>query len=247
MVSLTLEKLNMNQSVAQTENKVKYDLSNIDFCYVEYVSYIAGKILKDIHASKYFTNLELEWYYPIDESVWEENWSGIGAFFTVDCSLKYERFKKDHPGWNIKGYSGWGYSGANIEIEILIDPSISLVSYQSILAPELSNVIAHEIHHLTQYSAPFQRPNCPLVVTTPVNSQTHFEYFTSRIEIPAFIIGFRAESLIIDKPIEILMDEYLLNQETAKLISVDEKQKIRAFWLRFSEWQKKDEYVPNIL
>ncbi len=237
MASLISKKLSTLQKNNPLENSFSPDLSDPSFYYQDLVIPIVDKMLKSLSSGLLTSNMEREWIYPIDEAVWVEEWESIGAFFTVDMMVNQETFSCDHPGWNIKGYSGWGEYGANIEIEVLVGEDYKLRERCEDLRPELLNVIAHEIHHLTQYAAPFQRPGClPFVEKTQSRSRTYCEYFTSRSESPAFIIGFRAEADHVGKEIKQVMNEYLVCQLSAGVISPVEKDLILREWLNHSEW-----------
>ncbi len=232
MASLTSRKLNLLENAPLPVN----ELRDSRFYYREVVTPIVDKMIASFTAGLEVMNLELDWTLPIDEAVWLEEWKSIGAFFTVDVSVDREEAEPGHPGWNVKGYSGWGHSGANIEIEITLSHEYDLARRCSELRGEFLNVVAHEIHHLTQYSAPFQRPDC-LPFVEKRGLQTHFEYFTSRSEAPAFVIGFRAQSDYTGRSIAQLMDEYLVSQLSAGVISSQEKRKILSEWIEHDEWR----------
>ena len=236
MVSLILEKLNQEPPRdLLAESEPVYRLNDPTFCYQEIVFPIAHKIMEAIESKLEVLNLEYEWYYPVDPSTWYENWEGIGPHFTLDFCIVKEDYDTGHEGWNFKGYSGWGNVGANIEIELALSPEIDVMSLRSKCFPELVNVVAHEIHHLTQYGAPLQKPD-----TTPYvekTAQSHFEYFTSKTEVPAYVVGFRAESVFSGTPLESLAEEYLSKQESAGLITEHEKETILDRWINFSCWR----------
>lgn len=235
MASLTSKKLSTIPKVNLLENSSSPNLSDNNFYYQDIVVPIVDKIIEALSSGLLALNMEREWIYPIDEELWTEEWESIGAFFTVDLMVNHELFSADHPGWNIKGYSGWGHTGANIEIEVFTGEDYNLSEQCGDLRPEFLNIVAHEIHHLTQYTAPFQRPNCLPFVENKYR-QTYFEYFTSRAEAPAFIIGFRAESCHTGKEIKQVMSEYLLSQLSAGVISPAEKDLILSKWINHSEW-----------
>ena len=227
--------MNPNHQSSLTVSNPSPDLSDSSFYYQDIVIPIVDKIIEALKSGLLAVNLELEWVYPIDEAVWVEEWESIGAFFTLDLMVNQEEFDAAHPGWNIKGYSGWGNVGANIEVEIFTGKDYNLREKCKDLRAEFLNVVAHEIHHLTQYTAPFQRPDC-LPFIERKGGQTYFEYFTSRSEAPAFIIGFRAESHYTGKEIKQVMNEYLVCQLSAGVISPAEKDLILNEWLNHSEW-----------
>lgn len=228
------KKQNQTQSVAPTENNPQYRLEDPHFYYAEVVGPIVRDIVDAIESGLEVLNLECEWYYPIAVATWRENWEGLGSYFTLDFSVLREEYPNDHEGWDIKGFSGWGNVGANIEIELSISHDFDLASFRDTCFPELVNVVAHEIHHLTQYRGPFERPG--LLPYVEKRGQTHFEYFTSRTEVPAFVVGFRAESALTGNSVKYLATQYLLRQVAANLISEDQKEEILDRWVSYSEW-----------
>jgi predicted SprT family Zn-dependent metalloprotease len=117
---------------------------------------------------------------------------------------------------------------------------------------ELSNVIPHEIHHLTQHGKPFERPNCPVLL--PAEGESFFQYFTQSCEVPAFLIGFRSEASESGLAIEKLIDSYLNNYIKVGKINKDESSKIKDVWLGHESWDVEEvnerlirEYIRRIL
>ena len=229
------KKQNQIQSADQPINNSHYNLEDPRFYYSEVVGPIVQEIITAVKSGLEVLNLEREWYYPIAIATWRENWEGIGAYFTLDFSVVKEEYPSDHEGWDIRGFSGWGNVGANIEIELAVSHNFDLTSFEDKCFSELTNVVAHEIHHLTQYRGPFERPGVSPYVEKR-KTQTHFEYFTSRTEVPAFVIGLRAESAVTGRPMEYLATQYLLKQVAADLISENEKEKILSTWVGYSMW-----------
>ena len=230
------KKQSLTQSGDPSENNGQYKLEDPHFYYSEVVGPIARDIVTALESGLEVLNLEREWYYPIATATWDENWEGIGAYFTLDFVVLREDYPSDHEGWNISGFSGWGNVGANIEIELSISHSFDISTFRDTCFSELVNVVAHEIHHLTQYRAPFERPGL-LPYIEKRGPQTYFEYFTSRTEVPAFVVGLRAESALTGSPLKYLATQYLLRQVAANLISEDEKEKILDCWVSYSEWR----------
>jgi len=232
-VSLIFRKQNHPPRDYLTENSHSYDLVNPRFYYREFVLPITEKLLTSIESGLECLSLEYDWDYPIDPDVWSEEWEGIGAYFNLDFSVMRKEYPSCHPGWNLNGFSGWGSPGASIELELSASPDLDLSLMRVELHPEIVNVVAHEIHHLTQYGAPFQRPGCPSLKDRR-QSLTHYQYFSSNIEVPAFLVGFRAESDVTGNSIEYSMNEYLLKQVAASIITGDEKEFILEKWLSHS-------------
>ena len=123
----------------------------------------------------------------------------------------------------------------NVQIEVQLRPGIMIdAELLVILEAELANVIAHELHHLTQDGGPLERPNCLSLPITEGNS--YFDYFTSACEVPAFLVGFRAEASRTGIPVQKLISGYLNNQAAANLISDQEAEEITARWSSHSLW-----------
>jgi uncharacterized membrane protein (UPF0127 family) len=221
----------------------QFRLSEDNFYYSDVVDFIVADIMSALpdqvpdEGSDVDEIFEYPWDYPIAPDIWEEHWQGSGPFFEIELRIVSRDFAQDHLGWNIDGSAGWGGAGASIEIEMQFRSGLKITAEKIIeLENELSNVVAHEIHHLTQQEGPFERPNCSSV--PPSTPETYYEYFTSACEIPAFLIGFRAEASKSGRPAKKLMSAYLDNQVVAKLITTAEANDISTRWLNHSVWNK---------
>jgi uncharacterized membrane protein (UPF0127 family)/predicted SprT family Zn-dependent metalloprotease len=179
------------------------------------------------------------WDYPIAPDVWIENWEDEGAaFFDVSVDISFVEFPEDHPGWNIDADAGWGESSealVNIKIQLAPDFNLDETSLRQI-QQELSNVVPHEIHHLTQHGNPFERPNCPAM--PPASGNSYFDYFTQSCEIPAFLVGFRGEAKASGMAVEKLIDGYLNNYVNVGKITNDELTKVKNTWLGHTTWDQ---------
>lgn len=233
MAFSTFKKQSLLQKEPLTENNFCYDLAHPSFCYQEIVFPISKSVIEAIISGLEVVSLEYDWHYPIDVSTWEDNWEGVGPYFNLDLYVTKEQYPADHCGWNLQGFSGWGSPGASVELELSISPNLILSSVIDEIHPEIVNALAHEIHHLTQLSAPFQRPNCR-TINEASKPLTHYRYFLSEVEVPAFVVGFRAESVFSGSPVETLMEEYLIKQVNASLITESEKKSILHGWLAHS-------------
>jgi uncharacterized membrane protein (UPF0127 family) len=195
------------------------------------------------------------WDYPIAPDTWAENWEDEGgAFFDVDVDISFADFSADHPGWNIDADAGYGESAeALITVRAEFSPALEMTpDLLKKLRQELSNVIPHEIHHLTQRGKPFERPNCP--VPPPTEGDSYFYYFTQACEVPAFLIGFRGEAADSGLAIEQLVDSYLNNYVDVGKINQQEHSEIKDIWLGHEKWDEEEmneallrEYVRGIL
>tara|TARA_B100001094_G_C18122431_1_gene767591 strand:- start:166 stop:1227 length:1062 start_codon:yes stop_codon:yes gene_type:complete len=221
----------------------KFRLSAKDFYYQDVVDPVVDDVLSFL--PNRMPNEELEysseysWPYPVNIDAWAENWGedSIPAF-DVEIMIVPVSFSIDHPGWNINGSAGEGsYMPGNVQIEIQVRPGTDIgAGLVMELESELANVVAHEIHHLTQDGGPLERPNCPLTPSSA--SGSYFDYFTSACEVPAFLIGFRAQAARTGSSVDELISGYLENQVTADLISGQEADKIAGRWLNHDLWSK---------
>lgn len=223
-------------------SKLSIDLANPNFYYADVVDIMVEETLSLLPSTvtsgmeKDF-ELEYNWNYPINPDVWLEYWEDTGAFFDLELKIREVDFPENHPGWNIDANAGYGGSGATVYVDVQLSTKfVSSANDLASLEPELANVFAHELHHLTQEGEPFERPNCPIL--PPSQGDTHFHYFTKGCEVPAFLIGFRAESSRTGRPIEELIRSYLDNQVDAGSITQDELEKIAGKWEGHSIWTR---------
>ena len=236
---------------------LEFDLSNPAFHYVEVTGPIKEEILaalSDGFTPAEFTNSYV-WEYPIAPEVWAENYGDEeAAFFDVNVEIIPVDFEADHPGWNIDANAGYDESAeAAIDVKIQFRPGLQMTAdVLKTFTQELSNVIPHEVHHLTQHGKPFERPNCPVLL--PAEGESFFQYFTQGCEVPAFLIGFRSEASESGLAIEKLIDSYLNNYIKVGKISEDESSKIKGAWLGHEKWDEEEmnerlirEYVRRTL
>lgn len=221
----------------------EFRFTDDDFYYGDVIDDVIDSIMARVPPEMGDDEIEIDdvfvysWPYPIDSDTWSENYDDSMPTFDVDLEIVPVQFDADHPGWNIDGHAGWGSEGGNIELQIQFRPGFQVTPEKLIvLERELSNVIAHEIHHLTQEGGPFERPNCAAL--PPREGDSYHSYFTSACEVPAFLIGFRSEASRSGKSIEDLVRGYLSNQVRAQLISPSEAEDIASKWLSHSNWTK---------
>lgn len=218
----------------------KFRLSEKDFYYQDVVDPVVNDImtlLPDVAPLEEIEYLnDYAWGYPVDIDAWATNWGDEIPFFEVILIITPEEFAIDHPGWNIHGSAGEGSSApGSLEVNIQVHPGTRFTPELIMaLEAELSNVVAHELHHLTQSGAPFERPNCPDAPRRKGDS--YHEYFTSACEVPAFLIGFRAASSKLGFEVGDLIAEYLDNQVSAGLVSPTEAEDIAARWTGHDLW-----------
>ena len=221
----------------------KFDLGNREFYYQDVVDPVIEDILSflpDVMPDEEVDySSEYSWPYPVNVDAWAENWGDDSIpEFDVEVRIVPVDFSPDHPGWNIDGSAGEGsYLPGNVQVEIQVSPG-KLFDAQLLMAleTELVNVVAHELHHLTQDGGPLERPSCPLLPARDGN--TYFDYFTSACEVPAFLIGFRAQASRTGSSVEDLISRYLDNQKAAKLLSAREAEEIANRWINHDLWSK---------
>jgi len=222
----------------------KFRLSDNDFYYEDVIDPVINDVLNSLpdlmpaESMEADMSFDYSWPYPIDPEVWAENWEDQGAFFELELEVNAVDFSEDHPGWNINGHAGWGGAGASINIEVQLRPGMKVDAALLIeLESELSNVVAHELHHLTQHDGPLQRPSCPIPPPS-LSKGSNNDYFLSSCEVPAFLVGFRAEASRSGIPIKVLVDKYLRSQVAVKSITEKEASTISKTWLEHSMWNR---------
>tara|TARA_A100001011_G_scaffold142995_1_gene150984 strand:+ start:1659 stop:3068 length:1410 start_codon:yes stop_codon:yes gene_type:complete len=230
----------------------KFDLGNSNFYYGELIGPIIDKVMTALPIGSY-DGREIEfagdydWTYPIDPKVVDTFWEGRAPYFDVEGIIEPVEFEPEHAGWDINAHAGEGIAeNASVEIAISIRPGLELTQdLRDRLRSELTNVVPHEIHHLTQAGNPFQRPNCP--ATPPAKGKSYYEYFTSACEIPAFLIGFRSESAHRGEQVDSLMSDYLKNYVDVGRISNDQAEDIKASWLEHDLWTDEMKLSEHLL
>jgi uncharacterized membrane protein (UPF0127 family) len=225
----------------------EYRLSDTDFYYNDVIDDVINDVISLLPDEMGDEEVEVDdifdysWPYPIDSDVWAENYDdGSLPFFEVNVEIVPVDFEESHPGWNIDAHAGWGGESGSVEITISLRPGFQVTTKEIMaLERELANVVAHEIHHLTQEGGPFERPSCSRL--PPATGDSYYEYFTSACETPAFLIGFRAESSRTGRPVEDLVKGYLENQVSANLIDASEASDIADRWLGHNKWNREEE------
>ena len=142
----------------------------------------------------------------------------------------YSVFRSKKPRtdrWDIHAWSGVNeYSEPSIELAFLLKKGI-WTKKNGIDLPELSNVVAHELHHLTQFEDYCEKK--------PENLAS-YEYFLLPCEKEAFHIGFRAQSNISGKSIEQCMLDYLKPRKKTGDLTQQQVNKVVDAWLNV-EWK----------
>mgnify|MGYP003663460315 CR=1 FL=1 len=203
------------------------ELANEEFFYQDLVLPMEEELINFIFDARgekeRESSFDFTWPYPVDP---EEFDSFYSSSFDVEVSI-YPR--EDLSGSvNVAGDAGSTGSGIpSIEIKIEYAPSIDLNDHYKFIVSQLRHTLAHEIHHLTQ-EGPLKRPDCPFLPERKGNS--YLEYFVSACEIPAFVIGFRAESSVTETPTEELIKAYLKRYLELGVVSPSEALEIEQAW-----------------
>jgi len=196
------------------------DLANEEFFYEDLVLPIESELIEFIFDAQSEEEREktfvYEWPYPVDPEEFDEDFST--EFF---IRLKVGPEPRATAPINVVGSAGAAeeeddyYGYMKIDVKVEFKPGTNLNDYRKDLVGQLRNTLAHEIHHLTQDQS-LKRPECP---TLPKQEgKGYVAYFTSACEVPAFVIGFRAEARHLNIPVKELMKSYLDNYvENGKL------------------------------
>ena len=228
----------------------EFDLPNPGFHYSDVSQPIVQRVLdivSDGLEEKSITET-YEWVYPIAPDTWLEYYEDDGmAFFNVNVNIVPVDFEQGHVGWNIDADAGWGPSSeGEVDINVQFRQGMQISpGVMAALERELSNVIPHEIHHLTQRGNPLERPNCPSHL--PVEGDSYYQYFTQGCEVPAFLVGFRGEAAQSGLAIEKLVDSYLNNYVKAGKISPDESEEVKSVWLGHESWSDEEKMQESML
>ena len=140
---------------------------------------------------------------------WEYNHSILNNENFI--SWTYNIIRDDSEFIKKRGFDIWASAGPDeydepsIHVTFVI-PKGKWIKKINIPFPTLVGVIAHEIHHLAQN-------NPKLLIETSPNKDENIcekmKYFLDPIEVEAFHIGFRAESILSGVSSKVLMTDYL--------------------------------------
>jgi len=202
------------------------ELANEEFFYQDLVLPIEAQLVDFIFdargGEKRHAEFDFRWPYPVDP---EEFDSYSSDYFVIDLSV-YPEDDMSAPT-NVAGNAGETDLIANIEIRIEYERGVDINDHYNAIVSELRGTLAHEIHHLTQ-EGPLKRPDCPFLPER--ESDSYRDYFISACEVPAFVIGFRAESNHSGVPVAELITYYLDNYKKVGAISDDEAREVYEKW-----------------
>ena len=204
-----------------------FELANEEFFYKDLVIPIEDDLVDFIFDARGGKEREMEfdykWPYPVDPEVFDDEYSSV---FFIIVSI-YPNSEISAPT-NVTGLTGPIYGGfAKVDIKIEYKPGTDLNDHYKDVVGQLRNTLAHEIHHLTQ-DEPLKRPDCPYLPEQ--EGRGNAAYFTSACEIPAFVMGFRAEANHLDVQVRDLMKDYLNNYVKINALSSDEAGEVFDAW-----------------
>ena len=128
---------------------------------------------------------------------------------------------------DVTGSAGLNESGiVTIEINVHGQNKFNITN----LRPNLINVYAHELQHLTQNGMPFERINAIKYDDTEIFSNNAFKYFTCGSEVEAFASGCLYESKLTGKSYDRIVNSYLQNYVFENYLSKKEKDVIIKKW-----------------
>jgi hypothetical protein len=207
------------------------NLNHENFHYRDLVDQVDDQIIDFVFAidddEEHNIEFDFIWPYPVDPSVFDGDYSRV---FIVEVTAHINNDISSL--FNIEanaGLNGEGYAYIGIQIEY--KQHAKLANHLHKFIGNLRGVLAHEIHHLTQ-EPPLKRINCPEHITQ--KKETFQDYFTSSCEVPAYVIGFRAEASHSKKPIKKLMSNYLNNYIKAGVITSTEADNVYNTWTEFN-------------
>jgi len=204
------------------------NLRNENFFYEELVNPIESELTDFIFGAsdiklRHNKTFHYKWPYPVDPDEFDEDYST--SFYVSAYKFPVEGLTAPV---NVAGYVGTtddAFMKINVKIEH--EPNIDLNDCRQSIIGQLKNTLAHEIHHLTQEQS-LKRPNCPSLLEQ--QNTDYLSYFTSAYEIPAFVVGFRAEAKYYNVFLEEQMWTFLTNYVMNNKISIQEATKIFDVW-----------------
>ena len=192
---------------------MKEIINKKDFYYNNLVHQITEDILENLSLSINYDQTQYVWPYDIKIDDEEEY---INFTYSVSRIPTNQFIKND-----IIGSSGLDECCLpHIKIQMLTQER-KWIKNHNYKYSEIANVVAHELHHLTQ----------DFSLVDYNFGETIVDYFLNPIEIEAFHIGFRAESCLSSKSIEDCIRYYLNFYLNDNRITDKEYEKILVNWL----------------
>lgn len=195
-------------------------------------------IIKSETSNEYVNHDKLEYLDPITFDLIVVIRKDENPDFESDShfnNLPWEKLNFDNHGFSIDGNT---YTDRDelivpeIELTLLINPKREPKSYNEIYF-KLNDVLAHEIHHLTQVGwnrKPFRtRPTASKVRN---NSKKSFKYFLLSDEVESMVKGMYRRSKLEKKPIDEIFSEYLYPFIKESYITEEEYNKVMNMWIQ---------------
>lgn len=176
--------------------------------------------------------------------------------FTYDLDLIISRnpnpnFKTDshfsNMEWEEINFKKYGFSAdgnvymdsdedivPEMEIVILINPTKEPECYQQLFF-KLNDIVAHELHHLTQAGwnkQEFRTQPSPKEVRA--QAKTGYKYFLLPDEVESMVMGMYRKAKIQMKPLDAMFDEYLGTFLEYKYITEEEYTKVITEWIKYA-------------
>lgn len=195
---------------------MKTPINDSSFYYNKLASKITDDIFDNLNDGIKWDQTQYDWPYDlmIDK---EEDFRYVNFTFSVERVSKKDFIQND-----IVGSSGLDEIGMpHIKIHMLMEENKWIKNHDYNYG-QVIGVIAHELHHLTQ---DFELVDYKM----PDNI---VDYFLNPIEIEAFHIGFRAESIQNSESIQSCIERYLDNFLKDYRINQKEYEKILVNWLQ---------------
>jgi|10_taG_2_1085330.scaffolds.fasta_scaffold42475_3 hypothetical protein len=190
------------------------DLNCPHFYYNDLTKLITHQIIDSLSSGKKHLEGYVKWEYPF--ALHEKH---NYFYWTYSIHRSSKNIKDD---WDIHAWSGLSETDEpGIEIGIILKKGIWAKNH-GIDLPELSNVVAHEIHHLTQGEDFCEKK---------LDRLTSYDYFLLQCEKEAFHIGFRAQSDMSGKCIEQCMRGYLEPRFKSKELTKKQVDDIVNAWI----------------
>lgn len=206
-------------------------------CVKDVMSLVKKSNFKD---SKYIKLGTIEYLEPLTFDLIIVAKKEISPNFEKDShfkNLSWEKINFDEHGFSIDGNTFTDKDELivpEIEITILMNPE-KIPNLYSELYYKLNDIIAHEVHHLTQLGwnrLPFRvRPSSN---TDRANSKKSFKYFLLSDEVESMVKGMYRRAKLERKPIDLVFHEYLEPFLKENYISKEEYDQVLFSWISYA-------------
>lgn len=121
-----------------------------------------------------------------------------------------------------------------IEIVLLLNPNDENSTYSELYF-KLVDILAHELHHLTQ--AGWNRQPFKTYPSSKKNrdaAKHDYKYFLLQDEVESMVSGMYARSKVEKRDLDLIFDQYLLPFIQYKYITTDQYSKIVKIWIKYA-------------